>query len=306
MEPRRFFDSPGRRVVSSAFSIASESDELCQPVHLLAALEEVDGPLSGALKPRSGQWLYPRAVPPSNLGGGMGYRGSQTVGAARQFAESRSEVFAPGHLAVALIDQADAGVVRLLSDANIDLAAVRTAALEMLGASEGLGPVPMPPLCPAGTHDRPPLPVDELDAAVWAVLVWRQDHLPLRRLKRQSDWYALSNLEYRAARALAGRRALDDDQRYSLLRYHRDRVEALAHGARPDLVETRQQRRQRYPRSMPLVGHRRRSSWQRLVPNLMVGWPTWFSNRRSGLRDKYFRLISASAYRGQPVLSSRR
>jgi hypothetical protein len=33
---------------------------------------------------------------------------------------------------VALIDQADAGVVRLLSDANIDLAAVRTAALEML------------------------------------------------------------------------------------------------------------------------------------------------------------------------------
>jgi hypothetical protein len=30
---------------------------------------------------------------------------------------------------VALIDQADAGVVRLLSDANIDLAAVRAAVL---------------------------------------------------------------------------------------------------------------------------------------------------------------------------------
>jgi hypothetical protein len=176
----------------------------------------------------------------------------------------------------------------------------------MLGAPEGLAPVPIPPLCPAGTHDRPPLPVAELDAAVWAVLVWRQEHLPLRRLKRQSDWYALSNLEYRAARGLAERRALDDDQRYSLLTYHRDRVEALAHEARPDLVETRQQRRQRYPRSMPLVGHRRRSTWRRLVPNFMVGWPTWFSNRRSGLRDKYFRLVSASAYRGQPVLNARR
>jgi hypothetical protein len=51
-------------------------------------------------------------------------------------------VFAPGHLAVALIDQADAGVVRLLSDAHIEPAAVRAAALEMLGAPEGLAPVP--------------------------------------------------------------------------------------------------------------------------------------------------------------------
>ena len=287
-----------------AFSIASESNELCQPVHLLAALEEVQGPLSSALKRPAGRWLYPRAVPPSNLGGGMGYRGSQAVEAARQFAESRSEVFAPGHLAVALIDQADAEVVRLLSGAKVDPATFRVNALQTLGAPEGLAQVPIPPLCPAGTHDRPPLPVGELDAAVWAVLLWRQDHLPLRRLKRKSDWYALSNLEHRAARGLAERRALDDDQRYSLLTNHRDRVEALAHEARPDLVETREQRWQRYPRSMPLVGHRRRSTWQRLVPNFMVGWPTWFSNRRSGLRDRYFRLVSAPAYRGQPVPSS--
>jgi hypothetical protein len=102
MEPRGYGDSPGRRAVSRGFSIASESDELCQPVHLLAA-------------------------------------------------------FTPGHLAVALIDQADAAVVRLLNDANIDPAAVRAAVLEMLGAPEGLAPVPMRPLCPAGTYDRLPL-----------------------------------------------------------------------------------------------------------------------------------------------------
>jgi hypothetical protein len=306
MEPRRYGDSPGRRAVSRGVSIASESGERCQPEHLLAALEEVEGPLPGVLKPGSGRWLYPRASPPRNMGGGLGYRGSQTVGAAQRWAESRSEVFTPGHLAVALIDQADAEVVRLLNDANIDPAAVRAVALEMLGAPESLAPVPMPPLCPAGTYDRPPLPVGELDPAVWAVLVWRQDHLPLRRLKRQSDWYALSNLEYRAARGLADRRALDDDQRYSFLAHHRDRVEALAHDARPDLVETRQQRRQRYPRSVSLVVNRRRPTWQRLVPNFMVGWPTWFSNRRSGLRDKYFKLVSAPAYRGQPVLCPRR
>ena len=291
-------------MVSRAFSIASESDELCQPVHLLAALEEVQGPLSSALKRPAGRWLYPRAVPPSNLGGGMGYRGSQAVEAGGQFAESRSEVFGPGHLAVALIDQADPGVVRLLSDTKVDPATVRVNALQTLGAPEGLAQVPMPPLCPAGTHDRPALPVGELDAGVWAVLLWRQDHLPLRRLKRKSDWYALSNLEQRAAWVLAERRAVDDDQRYSLLRHHGDRVEALAHEARSDLVETSEQGRQRYPRSMPLVGNRRWSTWQRLVPSFMAGWPTWFSNRRSGLRDKYFRFVSVPAYRGQPVPSS--
>jgi hypothetical protein len=223
-----------------------------------------------------------------------------------QFAESRSEVFAPAHLAVALIDQADAGVVELLSDASIDPLAIRAAAQEMLGGPAFEPAIPMPPLCPAGTQDRPALPVAELDPSAWAVLIWRQGHLPLRRLKRKSDWYALSNLEYRAARSTAARRALDDDQRYSLISQHRDQVEALAHEARPDLVETPKRRREGYQRSIPLVGLRRPSTWRRLVPNFMVGWPTWFANRRSGLRDKYFRLVTASAYWGQPGVSSRR
>jgi hypothetical protein len=307
MEPRRWGDGPGQRVVRRAFSIASESGERCRPVHLLAALEEVQGPLSSVLKPAGERWLYDRAEPPSNLGGAIGYVASQVVQAAMHFAVGRQEPFAAGHLAVAVIDQADAEVVNLLGDAHIDLAAVRAVALGILGAPPDLVPLTMPALCPAGTHDRPALPLDELDLPAWSVLSWRQEHLPLGRLKRRGDWYALSHLEYRAAWRIADRRHLDDDQRYSLLSHHRDRVETLACEARPDLVDTPHRRRQRYPGSaplvvMPLVAHHRRRAWRKVVPNFMVGWPTWFSNRRAGLRDKYFRLVTASAYRGQPAV----
>lgn len=307
VEPRGWRDGPGQLVVRRALSIASESNERCQPVHLLAALEEVQGPLANLLRPTGQRWLYQRAEPPSNLGGGTGYLASQAVQAATRFATDRQEPFAAGHLAVAVIDQADIEVVGLLRNAHIEPARVRAVALEMAGAPPGLAALVMPPLCPAGTFDRPPLPVEELDPQAWSVLSWRQEHLPLGRLKRQSDWSALSNLEYRAAWRVAGRRRLSDDQRYSLLSRHRDRVEALAHDARPDLVETRQQRRRRYTSSAPLVAvpivvRKRRSTWRRLVPSFMVGWPTWFGNRRTDLRDSYFRLVTAPAYRGQPAI----
>ena len=304
MEPRRWGDGPGYHVVHRGLSIASESNEPCRPVHLLAALEEVHGPLSSVLRPASGRWLYPRADPPSNLAGGTGYLSSQALGAARRLAESRQEPFAPAHLALAVIDQADGEVIELLNDAGIDPASVRAVALEMLGAPANFVSLPMPALCPAGTHDRPPLPIGELDQPAWALLSWRQGHLPLSRLKRQSDWYALSNLGRRAAWRTADRRGLDDDQRYSLVSHHHDRVEALAHEARPDLVETRDQLKQRHQRSMPRLGYqqRPRRAWRRVAPNFMVGWPTWFSNRRAGLRDKYFRLLTAPAYRGQPAV----
>ena len=114
VEPRGWRDGPGQRVVRRALSIASESNERCQPVHLLAALAEVQGPLATILKPARERWLYPRAEPPSNLGGGTGYLASQAVQAATRFATDRQEPFAAGHLAVAVIDQADTEVVKLL------------------------------------------------------------------------------------------------------------------------------------------------------------------------------------------------
>jgi hypothetical protein len=219
------------------------------------------------------------------------------------FADSRQELFAPAHLLLALLDQADDEVLERLNGAGIDPARARAVAIEMLGAPSSLALVPMPALCPAGTYDRPPLPLEELDPPAWAVLSWRQSHLPLGRLKRQHDWFALSSFERRAAWQTAGRQALDDDQRYSLLSHDHDRVEALAHEARPDLVETRRQLKRRYQRSMPRLVHQQRPrAWRRIAPNFMVGWPTWFSNRRAGLRDKYFRLITAPAYRGQPAV----
>ena len=199
MEPRRWGEGPGHQVVGRGFSIASETNEACRPVHLLAALEEVQGPLSSVLRPASRRWLYPRAEPPSNLGGSMGYLGSQAVSAATTLADSRHEVFAPAHLLLAVLDQGDVEVLERLADAGIDPARARAVAAQVLGAPSDLAPVPMPELCPAGTHDRPPLPLDELDPSAWAVLSWRQGHLPLGRLKRRSDWYALSSLERRAA-----------------------------------------------------------------------------------------------------------
>lgn len=233
----------------------------------------------------------------------MGYLGSQAVRAATTFANSRHEVFAPAHLLLTVLDQGDLEVLERLDDAGIDPARARAVAAQVLGAPSDLAPVPMPELCPAGTHDRPPLPLDELDPPAWAVLSWRQGHLPLGRLKRRSDWYALSSLERRAAWRAADRRGLDDDQRYSLLCHHHDRVEALAHEARPDLVATRQQLRQRSQRAIPRLVHKQRPrAWRTAVPNFMVGWPTWFSNRRAGLRDKCFRMVTAPAYRGQPRL----
>jgi hypothetical protein len=231
----------------------------------------------------------------------MGYLGSQTVLAATMFADSRQELFVPAHLLLALLDQADNEVLQRLNGAGIEPARVRDVALEMLGAPSSLTLVPMPALCQAGTRDRPPLLLHELDPTAWAALSWRQSHLPLGRLQRQSDWFALSSLERRAAWRTADRRGLDDDQRYSLVSHHRERVEALAHEARPDLVESRQQLEQRHQSAMPRVGYQQRPpARRRIVPNFMVGWPSWFSNRRAGLRDKYFRLVTAPAYRGQP------
>lgn len=105
----------------------------------------------------------------------------------------------------------------------------------------------------------------------------------------------------RAALRVAERFQLDEDQRYSLLNHHQDRVEALAHQARPDIVETRQQLRERH-RSGPYMrvvsGPRR--FWERHVPRFMVGWPTSFANRRVGLRNMYFRVVTAPSYLHQP------
>jgi len=205
----------------------------------------------------------------------------------------------PEHLLVAVIDQGDSEALAGLARAGLEAGAVRLAALGLLGVSTDLGPLVMPPLTPAGTAGRPPLAVEELDPRAWQILTWRQQHLPLNRLRRIGDWHALSSLERRAAWRVADRLQLDDDQRYSLYARHYEAAETLAHAAHPQLVETRDQLRRRASET----GWLRQpwSGWERLAPSFMVGWPTWFANRRVGLRDRWFRLLTWSFYRGQPT-----
>jgi hypothetical protein len=296
---------PYRQVIHRAFLIAAESGERCRPVHFVAALGELDGPIATALRPPGGGPLF--LHPPDPLpvhGGGAGYLAMQTQQAAGQLASERGEVIGSQHLLMAVIDQAEPEAVALLRRAGIDLGLLRAAALRILGAPPGLPPIAIPPLTPAGIADRPPLAVDQLDVRAWSVLCWRQEHLPLARLRRQGDWHALSHLEHRAAWRIADRFGVDDDQRHSLGFHHNHEVERLAYAASPAVVETTSQLMERFGHEGPLLRRGRRRRRRRLVPNFMMGWPTWFANRRVGLRDKRFWLMTRSAYRDQPARDS--
>ncbi len=87
--------------------------------------------------------------------------------------------------------------------------------------------------------------------------------------------------------------------------HHRQRVEELAHAARPDVVEMRPQRPEGPFLVSTSVRRVPRSLRSRYVPTFTVGWGTWFSNRRIGVRNKLFWLETRSAYRGQPAVSRR-
>ena len=130
-------------------------------------------------------------------GGDASYLSIQTQQAARLEAQ-RGETTTPEHLLLAILDQADPEAVAVLSHAGLDLSIIRTTALDILGAPPDLPPIATPTLAPAGTMNRPPPSVDELDSTAWAALRWRQDHLPLRRLQRRSHYEALQHLECRA------------------------------------------------------------------------------------------------------------
>jgi hypothetical protein len=277
--------------------------DLSRPVHLLAALSELDGPISDALRPPAGGPLFPRPGDPSAVnGGGAGYLAMQTQQAASQLATQLGQPERPEHLLLAVIDQAEPEAVAVISRSGLDLGAVRRAALDLLGAPADLPVITMPPLTAAGTMDRPALTVEQLDADAWRVLCWRQEHLPLTRVRRKGDWQALSSLESRAAWRVADRFHLNDDQRYSMMAHHDQTVERLAHAANPAVVETRQQLMERHGGGHDLTFVKRRWNhrWRRVVPNFVVGWPTWFANRRVGIRNRRFWLITRSAYRGQP------
>lgn len=208
---------------------------------------------------------------------------------------------------MAVLDQADPEAMASLRRAGLEPRALRVGALRILGAPVDLPPLLMPALAPAGTMDRPALRVDELDPASWEALSWRQEHLPLRRLRSAARYQALRHLESRACSLVATRRGLDDDQRgldddqrYSLSRRHLDRVEQLVAQAHPELIERRSAQTDFPVGRMVTAQADPWRRWRHRRLGFTVGWGTWFSNRRVGLRDRWFRLLTIPDYRGAP------
>ena len=284
---------PYLEAIQRAFQFAHELGRGCGPVEFLVGIAGGSGPAAAALQPDGGRSVRAVAAAAAGASHGVGYLHIQAQQAAMSLATGLGQRPEPAHLLIALLDQATPGVGETLSRAGLEPAAVRRAALAGLVAPADLPSLAMPALAPAGSMDRPPLAVSSLDARAWAVLRWRQDHLPLDRLRRAGDREALCHLERDAAWRLASQLGLDDDQRYSVVHQHSDRVQQLVAEAHPDLA------RPGHPgglRAAVLAGRRR----PRRFLTFTVGWGVWFGNRWAGLRDRWFRLRTSRYYRGVP------
>lgn len=280
---------PYLTAIHRSFQFARELGRRCGPLHLLIGIADGDDQAAAALRPAAGPPLRTVVREAAEaFGDGEGYLQLQAQEAARTLAGQLSGEPATGHLLIALLDQGTPDVLRALSLAGLDRAAARAAAVTAVGAPAGLAPLPLPPPVPAGTMDRPALPVRELDQRAWAALRWRQDHLPLGQVRGRGDLEALGNMERSAALRVADRLGLDDDQRYSLLSQHNAEVSGRALAAHPGLGAR--------PRWAPRWQQRRR------LPNVTVGWGVWFGNRWESVRDRLFRLRTRAAYRAAPPL----
>jgi hypothetical protein len=287
------YPEPYLATIHRGFMFARELDKRPGPLHLLVGIADGNGPAADALAPPDGIPL--RAVvrdAGDAFGDGAGYLQMQAQEAARALAAELGHQPAPGHLLIALLDQGTPDVLRALSLAGLDPATVRRAAVTAVAAPAALPPLTLPPPVPAGSMDRPALPAAELDGRAWGALRWRQDHLPLGKVRGRGDLAALGNLERDAALRIAGRLRLDDDQRYSLMSRHDAEVAARAATARPDLGPR--------PRRPPARYRRRgryRPPWLRGVQG---GIAAWLSNRRVSVRDRWFWLRTRGSYRGEP------
>jgi hypothetical protein len=300
--PNRTIDSRYLDALTRGFSFALELACTCGPLHVLVGVSEGTGPAADALAGAAGVPL--RAVVTTArdiLGEGASYLHTQAQESARSFAESRGEHLGVEHLLVVIIDQGTPEVLAALRSAGIDPAGARRAGLEALGGPVDLPTIALAALTAAGTIDRPPLPITDLDPQAWTALRWRQEHLPLSRLRRRSDWGALYHLESRAARQVAAKLSLSQDQYYSLIQLHTDAVRQRAASAKPHLVELRDRLG---PIGQPLaVGAQPKRGRPPLIRSLTIGWGTWFKNRYVDIHDRWFRLRTMHYYRGEPPLS---
>ena len=269
---------PYMEAIERGFAFARELGHVCGPVHLLIGISEGEGP--AALVLGSNRSL--REVVASTghaFGDAAGYVQAQAQGAARLFADGLGHSVGVEHLLVALLDQGTPDVALALRLAGLDPAVIRRSALAAIGAPAEQPLIELPPLTPAGTLDRPPIPIEHLDTRAWNVLRWRQEHLPLERLRGPSDRQALRHLEVRAAWRIADALGLEDDQRYSLSRHHADEVDRRI--AAPPRVTPRPLRRRGFLHAP-------------------VGWEAWLRNRQVSLRDRWFELRMIGYSRAAP------
>ncbi|MHB8340620.1 MAG: hypothetical protein ACYDB7_05525, partial [Mycobacteriales bacterium] len=93
-----------------------------RPGHLLAALAELDGPISDTLRPPHGAPLLSRPTNPAPVhGGGASYLMMQTQQAANQLAAGRNETAGPEHLFLAVLDQAEPEAAALAKPGLVEL-----------------------------------------------------------------------------------------------------------------------------------------------------------------------------------------
>lgn len=159
---------PYAEAMRRGFHLAHQLGSGCRPVHFLVGISEGGGQAAAALDP-GGPGRSLRAIVAASPGSAAsaGFLHMQAQRAARSFAADRGQQPGPEHLLLALPDQADPEVLAVLSKAGLDRAAVRRSALIAIGGTGEEPPLEPVPLTPAGTLDRPPLPVDDLDARAW-------------------------------------------------------------------------------------------------------------------------------------------
>jgi hypothetical protein len=281
--------------IRRAFDFARATGGGCRPVHFLVGIADGEGPAAAALSPPHDRSLRTVVADMGRVADGApaAYLHMQAQQGAMSLATSRGEQAGVEHLLIALLDQGTPEVLDTLRGAGLEPSAVRQAGLAALRAPADQPPIMLQPVTAAGTLDRPALPVTDLSPRSWALLRWRQGHLPLGMLRRPSDAEALVHLERAAVMRVADRLALDDDQRFSLLDHHEHAVRERVAQARPELATPHGWRD---PRATARAMMRRRHRWLRVT----VGWGVWVGNRRVAARDAWFRLRAARAYRGAP------
>jgi hypothetical protein len=141
----------------------------------------------------------------------------------------------------------------------------------------------------------------ELDDQAWQLLRWRQDHLPLDRVRGPTDWLALQHLEQRAATRIVHRLKVEARHGYGLVAYHQLEVELLAAQAAPDHWATWTSHE--LGPGPELASPPQRTWWVRHTPRALSRLRIWATNRKRDVHDLRFALMTRRSYRGAPKLS---